>query len=114
MSKMGKYCKAYSLEKLEEFPGWKEKARDFDLKNQGANDESVSEAESSRPSFLYLQENFIVTEGIFLDEKVVLDEPTPEWISFCKEALKFEVPDYAARSPNTSTELSKYSPAARF
>ena len=108
MSKMGKYCKAYSLEKLEEFPGWKEKARSFDLESQGAsNDEPASEAESSRPSFLYLQENFIVTEGIFLDEKVVLDEPTPEWISFCSETLKFEVPDYAARSPGASTELSE-------
>ena len=48
--------------------------------------------------FLYLQENFIVTDGIFIDENVIFDNVTPEWIDFCVNVLKFEVPKYASTS----------------
>ncbi|RMF28683.1 MAG: hypothetical protein D6759_15295 [Chloroflexi bacterium] len=78
MAKMGKYCKAYPIERFREYPGWAEKARPV---NKG---------------HLYLQENYVVTEGIFLDEEIVFDDVTPEWIEFCQETLQFRVPDFKA------------------
>jgi hypothetical protein len=43
---------------------------------------------------LYLQENYVVTDGIFIDEDIIFDDVTPEWKDFCKNALKFAVPVY--------------------
>ena len=83
---MGRYCKAYPIERFHEFTGWTEHAR---ISEPGADGE---EAEASPSPFLYLQENYVVTDGIFQDEKIVYDQVTPEWISFCKQELKFETP----------------------
>ncbi len=41
---------------------------------------------------LYLQESLVVTHGIALNEYVVFDEVTPEWRSFCEQALDFRPP----------------------
>jgi len=76
MGKMGKYCKAYPIARFREYKGWSEKAADVNRDH------------------LYLHENYVVTEGIFMDEDVVFDDVTPEWIEFCKNTLKFEVPSY--------------------
>ncbi len=46
--------------------------------------------------YLYLQENYVVTDGIFKDEHVIFDNVTAEWIEYCQQALKFEVPVYAS------------------
>src|SRR2546423_1775829 len=78
MANMGKYCKAYPVDRFREFSGWTENA-------QNAN-------ESAAKDYFYLQENYVVTDGIFLDENVIFDNVTPEWIDFCKTSLKFEVP----------------------
>lgn len=91
MKKMGKYCKAYEIKKLMEFPGWAEKDTDIETKVSGNG-----EIAKPRPSrdFYYLQENFTVTDGIFLDENVVFDTVTPEWVGFCRDTLEFEVLNY--------------------
>lgn len=81
MAQMGKYCKAYPVRQLREFSGWREK--------ESKNGEAGSGAPAEHP-YLYLQENYTVTAGIFLDEQVVFDEVTPEWIDFCKNTLQFE------------------------
>jgi hypothetical protein len=91
MKKMGKYCKAYEIEKLTEFPGWAEKANNREA--QISADGEIAK-EQAPGDFYYLQENFTVTDGIFLDEKVVFDDVTPEWIEFCRDTLKFEVVNY--------------------
>lgn len=93
MTTMGKYCKAYSLEKLRRFSGWTEKA-------ENARKEEVEGKETESPrvltdnDHLYLQENYVVTDGIFKDENIIFDKVTPEWIEYCHEVLKFEVPVY--------------------
>lgn len=74
MATMGKYCKAYPANRFREFNGWTEN-------NQNTDD-----------GVLYLQENFAVTKGIFLDEEVIFDQVTPDWMSFCQTTLGFEVP----------------------
>lgn len=39
--------------------------------------------------YVYLQRNFTVTDGIFIDENVIFDEVTPEWIEFCRNVLEY-------------------------
>lgn len=95
MAKMGKYCKAYPITRLRAFPGWIE-----DSQNARKEKSQVDGNEVDRPrpltdsDFLYLQENFTVTDGVLLDENVIFDQVTPEWVDFCKTTLNFEVPVY--------------------
>jgi hypothetical protein len=94
MKKMGKYCKAYEVKRLMEFPGWAEKVKKIETKGNGNGETATERAPSD---FYYLQENFTVTDGIFLDEDVVFDAVTPEWIEFCRDTLKFEVLNYETK-----------------
>lgn len=94
MKKMGKYCKAYEIQRLAEFPGWAEKANSRGT--QVSADGEIAK-EQATSDFYYLQENFTVTDGIFLDEEVVFDDVTPEWIEFCRDTLKFEVLNYETK-----------------
>ena len=93
MSKMGRYCKAYPVRRLREFSGWKE-----DLQSARVEKSKVDEEELATPrqltddDHLYLQEDFTVTDGIFLEENIIYSEVTPEWKTFCIENLKFEIP----------------------
>ena len=87
MAKMGKYCKAYPIARLREFEGWPDAA-------QGRQEEGMD----TENDFLYLQENFTVTKGIFMDEDIVFDNVTPEWIDFCKNNLKFDADSREAAS----------------
>ncbi|WNZ26346.1 hypothetical protein HJG54_28360 [Leptolyngbya sp. NK1-12] len=86
MATMGKYCKAYLVKQLRQFEQWSEdtsaiQASDNTAKNSFDDDD-----------VLYLQENYVVTNGIFQDEQIVFDQVTPEWKQFCQIVLQFEVP----------------------
>lgn len=78
MKRIGKYCKAYAIDDLRKFSGW----------NESAQEEQTAETELS--NILFVQENYTVTAGIFVDENVILNQPTPEWIEFCRDTLKFD------------------------
>jgi hypothetical protein len=102
MATMGKYCKAYSLKKLREFSGWSEKtenARKERKETGGTEVEVQADCPSPRDltddDFLYLQENYVVTDGIFKDENVIFDDTTSEWVEYCQRVLGFEIPEYA-------------------
>jgi hypothetical protein len=41
-----------------------------------------------------LQENYVVTDGIFKDENIIFDDVTDEWKEFCTKELEFEIPEY--------------------
>src|SRR5688572_12058494 len=88
MATMGSYCKAYPAEHFAEYAGWRER-RDWLPEPEAEPGASAEEAETR---YLFLQENFVVTDGIFLDERIVFDDVTDEWKSFCRETLQFEVP----------------------
>jgi len=100
MSKMGRYCKAYPIERLQDFGDWEnnyrrepEKEEEPESGNEASgNGASKHDAQPTENDYLFLQENFTVTKGIFLDEDVVFDNLTPQWIDFCKHTLDFEVP----------------------
>ena len=97
MSKMGRYCKAYPIAKLHEFGDWAKYYRNPE--KDGQVTEEVKEVVISEDDYLFVQENFTVTKGIFLDEDIVFDNITSEWEDFCKNTLNFEVPaDVSAMS----------------
>jgi hypothetical protein len=95
MAKMGRYCKAYPITRLREFNGWSENSQNTRKTKQQIDGVEVEAPRELTPDdHLYLQENFVVTDGIFIDEKLIFDNVTPEWIEFTKTALTFEVPVY--------------------
>jgi hypothetical protein len=104
MAKMGRYCKAYPITRFREFPGWTENAQNARKVKQEVGGVEV---DAPRPltdeDHLYLQENLVVTDDIFLDENIIFDGTTTEWADFCKNTLKFEVPVYeSAKSAGES------------
>ena len=103
MAKMGKYCKAYPIQRLREAQGWHENTDNLRKEKQLIDGvETMVVRQLTENDFLYLQENFQVTDGIFIDENIVFAEVTPEWIAFCKDTLKFEVPVYEAAAAGVS------------
>ena len=101
MATMGKYCKAYSIQKLRAFSGWTEKAENARQEKQKDTDGKESEVARTLTAddYLYLQENYVVTDGIFKDEHIIFDQVTPEWIEYCQQTLKFEIPVYESAKP---------------
>jgi hypothetical protein len=101
MATMGKYCKAYSINKLREFRGWAERAENARKEKQKGADGKEVEAPRALTDndYVYLQEDYVVTDGIFKDENIIFDQVTPEWIAYCHEVLKFEIPSYASTPP---------------
>ena len=95
MTTMGRFCKAYPVQRLREFAGWKENTQNRREEKSGkADKEVVTEKDLTENDYLYLQESFIVTDGVSLEEHVIFDEVTPEWLDFCQNSLKFQVPAY--------------------
>jgi hypothetical protein len=88
MNRLGKYCKAYTYDDFRKFDGWNGGAREE--QRPGANAEAKTAGETDLSNVLFLQEDYTVTTGIFLDENVVFAEVTPEWIEFCRDSLKFD------------------------
>jgi hypothetical protein len=116
MATMGRYCKAYGVEQLKQFAGWQPR---LDALAPLENEEDGSEQPRTTladDDYLFLQENYVVTDGIFLDEFVVFDQVTPEWKAFCTGTLAFEIPDYAraddAAAPPSSASTGAAAPNA--
>lgn len=109
MAIMGKYCKAYPVKKLREFTQWTEYSQNT-RKEKNNNHESGVNRRLTNDDFLYLQENYIVTDGIVKDENIIFDNVTPEWKRFCQKNLAFEVPVYesVAIEGSVSQNESKY------
>jgi hypothetical protein len=90
------YCKAYRLEDLRAFPHWTEQ-KIVKQVEAGADETQGSHPapttnELTGNAIVYLQKNYVVTALMWQDEHILFDNVTPEWISFCREKLKFQVP----------------------
>jgi hypothetical protein len=99
MAEMGKYCKAYQAKDLRAFAQWREDLAAMRQDVAGA-------AEGGRTALrdddiLYLQENYVVTDGIFKDEHIVFADLSEAWKAFCRGQLQFQVPDWDAARPIT-------------
>jgi hypothetical protein len=105
MATMGKYCKAYPITRFREYKEWTEKTENARKEKGAADGEEVEvERQLTDKDLLYLQENYMVTDGVFLDENIIFDDVTPEWKDFCAHALKFEVPVYETVKETSSNE----------
>ena len=94
MPEMGRYCKAYLVRDLRQFPGWAPNLANLRPGTRVVDGREATEARTALEDddILYLQENFTVTDGIFLDENVVFANVTDDWIMFCTDTLDFHVP----------------------
>ena len=108
MAEMGNYCKAYHVSGFRKFSGWKENTSDLRGETSYVEGKEVFEPKTSLEDddILYLQENYIVTHGIFKDEHIVYDDITDEWKAFCSKELKFEIPEYARPQPDEGESAS--------
>ena len=100
MGKMGQYCKAYPLSAVRQYASWQENASAF------RKDESAESTDNERPSddhIVYVQENYVVTDGIFIDEHVIFDDVTDAWKEFCNNTLHFELPHDADATAESLT-----------
>jgi hypothetical protein len=79
---MGRYCKAFPLSRVEEWSEWRAKVKPH-IEVARINDSDETSA------YVFIQENYTVTAGIFLDENILFDEVTPEWKDFCESTLGF-------------------------
>lgn len=108
MSKMGKYCKAYSIEDFSKFSQWTERSENLRKETKEIDGKEVEiNRELTDNDFLYLQENYAVTDGIFQDENIIFDNVTPEWKDFCNNTLMFEIPVYESVEIQASAEPVK-------
>jgi uncharacterized protein len=79
-----KYCKAYLLGQLREYPAWSEV--------QG-NGGAKAGADNSDDKVVFIQHDFTVTESIWHNENVIFDKVDSSWEEFCTKSLGFKVPD---------------------
>lgn len=96
MAEMGSYCKAYLAKQFRAFDGWKEDVSDLRKETQEVDGKEVEVQREAidDDDILYLQESYVVTDGIFKDENVVFDDVTDAWKAFCHDTLEFEIPEY--------------------
>lgn len=117
MAEMGKYCKAYLAKDLRKYSKWEENLDNLRKETEYKNGEEleIERNELQDDDILYLQENYVVTDGIMKDEYVIFDKVTDEWKEFCHTELEFEIPVYEPIEIKTADEGSgeeKDEPAA--
>ena len=108
MPSVGKYCKVYLVERFREFSAWVEGSMNIRKEKQVIDNQQVEVDRSlADDDYLFLQENYVVTDGIFKDEHIIFGDVTPEWIAFCQQELGFEVPAWARgeSAENTGPEI---------
>ena len=89
MSTLGKYCRAYPLSQLRKFPGWIERTEEARRIRKEIDGEIVEQTRTlTDEDYVYLQLDYTVTDGIFVNENVIFNEVTPEWIEFCQQVLR--------------------------
>ena len=93
MTILGKYCRAFPLSQLRQFPGWVEKAENARTIRREVNGETIEEPRQLNDTdYVYVHTNFTVTDGIFIDENTIFDKVTPEWIEYCRTVLGLNHP----------------------
>lgn len=116
MAEMGKYCKAYLAKDFRKFDGWTENLENIRKEKEYKNGEEVEieRNEITDEDILYLQENYVVTDGIMKDEFIIFDKVTDEWKEFCTSGLEspFEIPVYEPIEIKTADDDSGDSASA--
>lgn len=100
--KMGTYCKAYPRERFEAFAQWP-------ARSPAAAEGAPAPAAEDDPlaGYYFLQDNFTVTRGPFLDDEVIFADVTPAWIEFCTTTLDFALPDFLQTADTAPAETAQ-------
>ncbi|BDA68768.1 hypothetical protein CAL7716_029340 [Calothrix sp. PCC 7716] len=108
MATIGKYCKAYLVKTLRQFDQWTKNSENTRTEKEQINGKEVEiKRVLTDDDFLYLQDNYVVTDGIFKDENIIFDNITPAWKEFCQKVLGFEIPIYEAVQVQASESQNK-------
>lgn len=86
MADAGRYCKAFYMKSLREFPGW-HAAVAAEPSVDGSKTQEFGDED-----YVFVHDDFTVTRGIFPGQDLVLAQITPEWKTFCTDVLKFAPP----------------------
>lgn len=92
-----KYCKAYYLRDLRQFPNWMESMESKVNRNaEGLQPPENGEQKAQallNEEIAFLHQDYTVTQSMWHGENVIFDQVTAEWKEFCAGALKFKAPD---------------------
>jgi hypothetical protein len=88
-----KYCKAYYLRDLRQFPDWTENELPGPEEEAQAGETSDEATPLPEDQVVFLHTDLTVTRSMWHNEDVVFDQVTPDWEAFCSRTLKFKVPD---------------------
>lgn len=94
------YCKAYELGELRQGPDWALRTKDSLLRlhlfigeeGEGVEHEDITVRDADDSTVLFLHQDFTVTEGIYPDDNVILEDVDMEWQNYCVQSLDFEIP----------------------
>ena len=93
MAIIGKYSKGFPLEQFRRFPNWTENVENARrIRKEVEGDTVEIPRDLTGADYLYLQENCTVTDSIFLDENIIFNNVTSEWIDFCVNELGIKFP----------------------
>lgn len=93
MSTLGKHCKGYPLKLFRQFPYWTENRKNARRVRQEVDGEIVEvQRDLTDSTYLYLQEDFTVTDSIFVNENIIFNNVTMEWIDYCLNVLGVQFP----------------------
>jgi len=85
------YCKAYRLGDLRKFVAWREPA--IALPENHENSENETEEQLSEERIVFVHYDLSVTVSMWHNENVIFNDTSPAWQEFCRETLRFKVPD---------------------
>ena len=106
MAEMGKYCKAYLAKDFRKYSAWEENVDNLRIEKEYKRGEEIEIPRDGLKDddILYLQENYVVTDGIMKDEHIIFDKVTDEWKEYCTKELDFEIPVYEPIEIKTAEE----------
>jgi hypothetical protein len=106
MATVGRYAKAYAVDRFRQFGSWTENLANLRkvLKDGDDGEEIEVARDFGEEEFFLLHENLVVTDGIFMDENIIFDDVTPEWKAFCEQELGFAIPDWITNDEHLSAD----------
>lgn len=103
---MVKYCKPDLINKLHKFNQWSEEKPENTKKEIDGQKVEVNR-NLTDDNFLYLQENYIVPDGILANENIIFAHVTCECQEFCNKTIEFEVSVYEPVNVKASVNQEK-------
>ena len=109
---MPNYHTAYYLKQLRQFPGWHEDKYQAQRDESGTDDQerktnSYADEPPDDDTVVFLHDDLTVTKSCFNENDVLFNEVSPDWEAFCRNKLKFAVPDWEAESARVREKLAE-------